>query len=211
MFLHLQRRSTPCSPGGSVSYQSHHVGKTKLDTIVTFCSPPLSFSLSTGIKVCLVSCPCSFRLPYKIQPQVCFSPPTPCKPNLQQDSSSSPRTAEWSVGQSEGKLGVSRDLLTAENGGSQRHSVEFYTLHLHLQQWKPGIWHTTPIPAGAQRLHTEQWNFTLKHLRPYTLRFCVLWSCCRDSRPVNLCNLPIWLLFFFPARSFVCFCMFSVP
>lgn len=56
----------------------------------------------------------------------------------------------------------SRDLLPAEKGGSLRH-LEFYTLH--LQQCRPGIWHTTPIPAGTQRLHTEQWNFTLKHFQ----------------------------------------------
>lgn len=56
--------------------------------------------------------------------------------------------------------------LTAENSGSRRHSVEFYTLHLHLQHWRLGIWHTTPIPAGAWRLHTEQWNFTPKHFWP---------------------------------------------
>lgn len=54
----------------------------------------------------------------------------------------------------------------AENGGSLLYSVEFDTLHLHLQQWRPGIWHTTPTPAVAQRLHTEQWNFTLKCFRP---------------------------------------------
>lgn len=90
------------------------------------------------------------------------------KPNLPQDSSNSPRT--MSSGQSEGSLGGVANAVTRParswDGGSLWRSVEFYTLHLLLQQWKPGIWHTTPLPAGARRLHTEQWNFTLKHFRP---------------------------------------------
>lgn len=77
---------------------------------------------------------------------------------------------DWSLGQSEERLGGAVCVITRPahswDDGSQRHSVEFYTLHLHLQQWRPGIWHTTRIPAGARRLHAEKWNFTLKHSRP---------------------------------------------
>lgn len=35
MFTHLQGRSTPCSPVGSVSCYGHHFRKTKLDAIET--------------------------------------------------------------------------------------------------------------------------------------------------------------------------------
>ncbi len=90
---------------------------------------------------------------------------------------SSPRTL--SSGQSEVRLGGVVNAITRParswNGGSPRHSVEFHTLHLHLQQWKPGIWHTTPIPAGARRLHTEEWNSTLKHFWPLHIHVSAHW------------------------------------
>lgn len=169
----------------------------------------LPLPLSIGIKVCLFSWPCCFSLPFRYRRRFVFLGPFPPPAN--------PTRCRWSGAYVRAREGwvewrESRDPLAAGNGGSLQHTVEFYTLHLHLQQWRPGIWHTTPILAGARRLHTQQWNFTLEHFRPLyahvspplqseTTKKGVLQSRCRDSWPTNLCNFMPFCWFF--STSFV--------